>query len=251
MASGSPPRTPAKILVTRPAPDGDATAAILRARGFEPLVDPLLKIVFTPPEHLPDPADLQALLVSSANGPRALTSYIDGLASAQTWLRLPVLAVGAISAAAARDAGFGDVLSADGAVDDLAELAVNKLAPDAGPILHVAGAAVAGNLTGALSEHAFIVTRAIFYEARAVDRLGDLTRRALAADEIQTVTLFSRRSAETFCSRVMAAGLRPKLSSVDCAALSPAVAESAADCGFAAVRVAKEPTLEAMLSCLD
>src|SRR5919108_2899154 len=109
-----------RLLVTRPEPDNERTAASLRAMGHEPLLAPMLRI-----EMLPD-ADLggkpAAILLTSANGARALAAH----PRLPEFLSVPILAVGRTSADAARGAGFADVTSADGDAAALVRLAATR-----------------------------------------------------------------------------------------------------------------------------
>src|ERR1700736_613801 len=97
------------VLVTRPHPDDEATAAGLRARGFEVLRAPMLRFE---PVAFHDNMDARygAVIVTSANALRGLTSHLKS----HRLLELPLFAVGEQTAAAARRAGFTHVISADG-----------------------------------------------------------------------------------------------------------------------------------------
>src|SRR6202041_832344 len=97
------------ILVTRPHPDDDSTAASLRARGFEVLLAPMLR--FEPVAF--DDEDLRygAVIVTSANALRGIEHQLKG----SKLLKLPLFAVGEHTAAAARGAGFATVISGEGA----------------------------------------------------------------------------------------------------------------------------------------
>src|SRR5215475_10766228 len=98
-----------RVVVTRPQADAERTAAVLRARGHEVLVTPLMRVE-------PIAANLDgrwsALAITSANAPAAIT----GNPARHTLVKLPLLAVGGRSAEAARVVGFVDVTSADGDV---------------------------------------------------------------------------------------------------------------------------------------
>ncbi|MDX5360970.1 MAG: uroporphyrinogen-III synthase, partial [Alphaproteobacteria bacterium] len=99
-----------RVLLTRPAEDAARTAEAFAARGVETLCAPLMQIRRrrVAPEAVRSALEgAQALLVTSANGVRAL-------AAATQARGIRVLAVGPASAEAARDAGFADVLPADG-----------------------------------------------------------------------------------------------------------------------------------------
>src|SRR5947207_15010339 len=103
-----------RALVTRPRGESAELAEALGRRGIDALIEPLLAIEYRDAPS-PDFSAVQAVLVTSGNGVRALAR----LTGERT---VPLFAVGAASAAAARAAGFAHVASADGAVDDLARL---------------------------------------------------------------------------------------------------------------------------------
>ena len=96
------------ILETRPQPDNERTGASLRARGFDVLLAPMLRFEPVPlRQHLGE--DYAAVIVTSANALRAVGAQLAG----SGLLDLPLFAVGDRTAAAAREAGFGTVVSAD------------------------------------------------------------------------------------------------------------------------------------------
>ena len=66
-----------RVLVTRPIEDAGETEALLKARGHKAVIAPMLNIVFHdgPPIEL---AGVQAILVTSANGVRALSRRTHG-----------------------------------------------------------------------------------------------------------------------------------------------------------------------------
>jgi uroporphyrinogen-III synthase len=105
-----------RLLLTRPEPDGARTAAALRARGHDVALAPLLRMEPIACD-IPDKA-YGAVVMTSANAARAVATHPrrDAL------MALPAFTVGGRSAQAARDAGFGDVRSADGDKADLGAL---------------------------------------------------------------------------------------------------------------------------------
>jgi len=113
-----------RVLVTRPQPGADRTAARLHAAGFEAVVLPLSQIVPLEPVRLGGAFD--AIAVSSANAVRNAPAWL--VARLQG---LPMFAVGAETAAAAREAGFSDIRSSAGAVADLARDVVAGVRPKA------------------------------------------------------------------------------------------------------------------------
>ena len=105
------------VLVTRPLPDGEATAASLRARGFAAMSAPMLR--FEPlPFHDDEDAQYGAVIVTSANALRGIEPQLAGTAL----LKLPLFAVGEHTADAARQAGFTKVMTAKGDASTLRDL---------------------------------------------------------------------------------------------------------------------------------
>ena len=87
------------LAVLRPQPGNAATAARVEATGLVAIRLPLFLV--TPVTwNVPDPAQYEALLITSANAVRYGGAQLERL------LSLPVFAVGEATARAARDAGF-------------------------------------------------------------------------------------------------------------------------------------------------
>ncbi|MCZ6764161.1 MAG: uroporphyrinogen-III synthase [Alphaproteobacteria bacterium] len=238
------------VLVTRPLPDGQATAEVLRARGYRILLDPMLEIVLKP-EPL-DLAGVQALLVTSANGARALAAATDTRS-------LPLFAVGEASADTAGQAGFSDIHAGSGDVGGLAELVRAKLDPAAGALLHAAGSHIAGDLAGDLERGGYGVRRAVLYEARAATRLSEATRTGLAAGTIAAALFYSPRSAKRFVTLADESGFGETMARLIAICLSDAVADALSPPGalpgapirLAGIHVAAQPEQAALLEILD
>jgi len=236
-----------KALVTRPAEDAEALAARLRARGIEPVIEPLLTIRFAADgakRLAPALAAAQAVLFTSANGVRAL-------AAATPRRDLAVFAVGDATAAAVRAAGFGSVESAGGTVADLARLVARRLRPGSGPLVHAAGAAVAGDLAGALGAAGFTLHRAVLYDAVPASRLSRGTVDLMAHGRIALALFFSPRTAASFVRLAAAAELAGACRAMTAIALSPAVAASLAGLEWGAIGVAPSPNETALLAALE
>ena len=105
------------VLVTRPHPDDETTAKALRARGFDVLRAPMLRFEPVPFQDDAD-ATYGAVIVTSANALRAIAPHLAG----SRLLKLPLFAVGENTAAAARDAGFGEVIASKGDAGALRDL---------------------------------------------------------------------------------------------------------------------------------
>lgn len=232
-----------KALVTRPQADCGEIAEALRSRGFDPVIEPMLSIRFLDaPAPSPDP--YQSVLLTSANGARALARLV-------AWRDLPVWAVGEASAAEARRLGFVTVRAAGGDVAALAGLVGQELDPKAGKLLHVAATRLAGDLAGSLSTLGFSVDKAVLYEAEPARELSPALTDLVSKGGLDLALFFSPRTAMTFVTlargRLDPQGLRETRA----LALSPAVADVLNGLPWRAVKVAAKPSLPALLGLLD
>lgn len=233
-----------RVLVTRPQPDADLTAGLLRERGHAPLVVPLLEIVTDLPDKPLETAGVQGFLVTSANGARAL-------ASATQAREIKVLAVGAASAETARTAGFADVESADGDVETLAALVQARLSPADGRLVHAAGSVSAGDLGGALAKAGYQVEKKALYRAETPDGLPPALETALRGETLNAALFYSPRTARTFAKLVVSSGLTAKLGNITAFCLSQAVADALETMPFSDVRVSYAPDQAHLLELLD
>jgi uroporphyrinogen-III synthase len=230
-----------RALITRPREDAEGVTKELQQRGFAVMVEPLLSIVPVSGGLL-DLSGVQAILATSANGVRAL-------AAATPERGLPVLAVGDASARCARDLGFRSVESAGGDADALVALVRRRLDPAAGSLIHAAGTAVAGDISGALIRNGYTVRREVLYEARTAEALSSDLCLALDARSIDIALFFSPRTAASFVTLARRAGAR--CDAVTAYALSPAVAERLGGLEWHAIRIAARPDQASLLAAVD
>ena len=232
-----------RALVTRPLPDAGRTAEALEARGVSAVVEPMLRIEFLPVPAL-DLGDVQALLFTSANGVRAF-------AAASQERSLPAFAAGDATAREARTTDFLQVESAAGDVRALSGLAAMRCDPSAGPLLHAAGEAVAGDLAGSLAEAGFTVRREVLYRALAVEAFSPALVGELAAGRLRLALFFSPRTAAVFARLALRSGVRDSCRSVHACVLSEAVGQALEGVAWREVRVAGRPDHEAMMAEVD
>lgn len=199
-----------RVLVTRPEPAAGATAARLAALGHDVRVAPLLAI--EPRDWQLPAVPVDALVMTSANVARL---WSDRLAPLR---HLPVFAVGAATAAAARRAGFADVTPGD---DGAAALPALLAGRGHGRILHLAGEdrTPIGWPPGVCVE-----TRTVYAARPATTFPGDVAA-ALAAAAFDVVLLFSPRTAGLFAALCDQGGIARR--GVAIAAISPAALAAA------------------------
>ena len=231
-----------RLVVTRPQPDGDRTAAALRARGHDVLEAPLMRVE-------PVDADLSggwgAVIITSANAPGA----IAGNPALAALMKLPVFAVGRRSAEAAREAGFADVSSAGGDVRDLVRTIVARRADAKAPLLYLAGEDRAADLVGELAVHGIAAEMRVVYRAVTAPFPPELIA-ALQGGEVEAVLHFSKRSAENYLAGAREAGLLDRALSVRHFCLSAQIAEPLTAAGAGQVAVAPRPEEAALIALL-
>jgi uroporphyrinogen-III synthase len=211
-----------RLLVTRPLPAGAATADHLRALGHDVTLAPLMAteaVAWDRPDPLPD-----AVMLTSAFAAR--------LAGAGAPRDLPLFAVGAATARAARDAGFADIRSGGGTVQATLDTVA---AAGFASLLHLAGE----DWTPAAVPAGIAVTRRTVYRARLVP--------LVALPAVDWVLLYSPRSAAHFAAE--AHRLSADIAQIGVAAIS-AAALVAAGPGWRETAVAQEPTEDALLAAI-
>jgi uroporphyrinogen-III synthase len=222
-----------RVLVTRPIEDAEATAALLRARGHEPVIAPLLDIRYREGEAV-SLDGVQAILATSANGVRALSRCTSRR-------EVKILTVGAQTAEAARAADFLDVRNADGDASDLIQLVIDTLDQNAGALLHAAGSETRGDVAGTLRRAGFSVHVVALYDAIAAKALtADLSR-------IDTALFYSPRSAAIFAE--LARGVN--CSRIRACCISAATADALKPLRFREIRMADRPNQDRLLALLD
>jgi uroporphyrinogen-III synthase len=238
------------VLVTRPHPDDEATAAGLRARGFEVLLAPMLRFE---PVAFQDDADASygAVLVTSANALRGLTPHLRD----SRLLKLPLFAVGEHTAAAARHAGFDNVMPAHGGAAGLRDSVLAgvkaKALKKASTLLYLAGADLARDLAGELGERGFTVVTHTTYRMNPVSSLPVEVSEAFAANRVEAVLHYSRRSARAFLEAVKSAGVEISALAIPQCCISAAVASVVRDAGATRVVTAASPDENALFETLD
>ena len=234
-----------RLLVTRPQPDGERTAALLRARGHDVLLAPLLRIEPVAGADLGH-GPWAGIVMTSANAAGAIAAH----GRKAELMDLPVFAVGTRTAAVARDLGFSTIHTADGDVAALARLIAAKVTPRGNPLLYLAGEDRAGDLKGLLAAQGLAVRTIVAYRAVAASALPPQVRAALAQRRLDGVLHFSKRSAEAFLAAAGVAGVAEQALRSRHFCLSAQVAAPLTAAG-AEVAIAAAPNQDALLELLN
>jgi uroporphyrinogen-III synthase len=237
------------ILVTRPHPDNEATAARLRAKGFEVLLAPMLRLE-PAPFHDDGKVPYGAIIVTSANALRAIEPQLK----ASPLLKLPLLAVGEHTADVARHFGFEQVISAAGDAKALRNCVLaavkSKRLKKTSVLLYLAGVDLGRDLAGDLGEMGFMIATKTTYRMIASSKLPRETCEAFAASRIEAVLHYSKRSARTFLDLARAAGVEISALSVPQFCISSEVATVVREAGATQVAAAVSPDENALLALL-
>lgn len=236
-----------RLLITRPQPQADQTAAALRACGHEVICAPLTRI--EPVSGAVIPAKLyDAVIMTSANAARFVAQH-SRLADLRT---CPLFAVGHATAAAARTAGFSTVVDCEGDVAAVAGMLLRQFGADRPRhCLYLAGEARAGDLPELLRGSAITIDTVVVYRAAAVDALPASVWAAFRAGMVQGVLHYSPRAARLFVSDARRAGMQREAFAVIHYCLSDNVAAPLAGAGASAIRIANHPDEQSLLQAVD
>ena len=164
---------------------------------------------------------------------------------------MPLLAVGARSARAARRAGFANVTSAGGNARNLMELAATRYRGTAQPLLYLAGADRAVDLVAELAAAAVPVEMHVVYQAVAVPDLPLDAAEALRGGVLDGVLHFSRRSAKIYLQAAANTGLGATALKPMHFCLSARIAKPLRSAGAESVRISERPTQASLLQCIE
>ena len=215
------------VLVTRPEPGAAETARALAALGWATVLAPALLLRPSPPARIPT---AQALLLPSRAAARAIPP-----------LALPVLAVGAGTAAEARARGFPDVTAAEGDAVALAALAAGRLDPARGPLLLAVGRGYGADLAAALRQRGFRVIRRVAYEAVPAEDLPPAALAALRGGGISAAVFTSPRGVRITLALLRRAGLAEAARGIRALAISPRIAAALKPLQWRGIEVTARP----------
>jgi len=224
------PGEDARIWVTRAEPRAAATAARLRALGFDPVVVPVLEAQPITGAVI-DLDGVDALAFTSAAGIAAFAALTGERDRA-------VFTVGDATAKAAREAGFADVRSAGGDVHALADL-IAAATPPPSLVLNPTAAEPAADLPALLAERGVPAHTSIVYETRE-------TARGAAPTGLDGVLIHSAKAAVALARRLAGSDV----SAVTVYAISPAAAAPLSGLGWRRIAIAPFPNEAALLNLL-
>jgi len=222
---------PVTILITRPEPEAGRFAARLRevcGPGVAVLCAPVMRIVTE--GQLPPLSGQEVLIFTSRHG-------VAGFCQLTARRDFTCYCVGEATAEAARGEGLTPI-----ACGGDAEALLDRIAQDAatGPFLHLRGAHVAADITGALQAAGHGAQETVVYDQQAQD-MGEAARRVLAGEGPVILPLMSPRSARLVFSQ--AGHIHAPLF---VAAISRKAAEAVPEAAAQKLSIAQRPDADAM-----
>jgi uroporphyrinogen-III synthase len=215
-----------RLWVTRTRPQAEATATRLRRLGHEAVVQPVLEVKPLANVQI-DLAGFAAIAFSSQNG-------VKSFAWRSTRRELPVFVTGEGTARAALDAGFRQVETAGGGLQDLAKLIIQRRPP--GRIAWFGPQEPAGDLAAMLKDARI--------EARLFPIYATAAAEGSPPNPVDGILVHSPKAAGVIAERLSPEAAR----GLTLFAISEAAAAPLADFKFTRVEIAKTPDEEALLA---
>jgi len=229
------------VLLTRPIEDSQVLADVIHAElNLPAFIEPMLTIQLLQAD-LPEPDSYDNLIFTSANAVRVF--------SGQTRIRdKKVYVVGNNTAQEASAAGFQNIVSACGNIQDLMTLVQNT--ENLGPFLYVRGRETSINLLKTLSSFDITLKEVIVYEAKAATSFTEALLRELENQVIEYALFFSKRTAETFVSLAQEHGLEDHMRTIKALCISESVINCLSVLPWKHTYVSDTPDRQGMVSLL-
>ena len=245
-------------LILRPQPDANRDVALLMRYGVPALASPSLKRMHQTHE-LPESGNFSGIIFTSRNAVEAITKLDKVNADTSRWAKLPVFVVGSATAAAARDAGFSNIIKGTGGgagllvpINSYFTEETNKKGNGKSfntnlPLFWPSAVEISFDVVAALATHGVAVKRLPVYEMIANDGLDSTITNKITQGAITAVIAMSPRSVQIFRRNLDAAGQAASLAGMVLIAGSSAIV-AAAGGGWQTVYTARQPRRSRLLA---
>ena len=245
-------------LIIRPQPDADRDVALLMRYGVPALASPSMKSMHQSHE-LPESVNFSGIVLTSRNAVEAITKLEKRNSDTSRWAKLPVFVVGSATAAAARDAGFLNIIrGTGGGAGLLAPISCyfyEKIGKQENvntsntnlPLFWPSAVEISFDMVAALAAHGVVVKRLPVYQMIANAGLHSTITDKIAEGAIVAVVAMSPRSVQIFRRNLDAAGKASSLAGMVLIAGSSAIA-AAAGGGWQTVYTARQPRRSRLLA---
>lgn len=234
-----------RVVVTRPLPQAEQTAAKLHALGHEPIVLPLTEIVPLHPAASEDAlASCEIVAATSAN---AFVHLPEPYALA---IRdKPTFTVGDATAMAALVCGFSDVESAGRDAEALADTILRE-AGEARTIAYLCGSVRRPDFEARMHAAGRAVIAAETYDTRDIAYPASAISEIFGAGHETGVLVYSVKAAERLSLLLSGIGGSAAPAHLEFLCLSQRVAKVLSDAGYDRIRVAANPDETALAALL-
>jgi uroporphyrinogen-III synthase len=233
-----------RVLVTRPEPGASRTIRRLRDGGFQPILLPLTETIALPVDTDAVAGNATAVAVTSANAVRhAPKQLIASLAA------LPCHAVGKRTAEAARTAGFSSVSEGAGDAEALADVLAGGFS--AKTIVYLCGRVRFPAFEDKLRAAGIQVRAIETYDTVELDYSDEAILARLSGQPVEAVLLYSAKAAVAMQALIRRPMLRDLFEKTWVFALSGRIAAALDNAAAEKIRIAPEPSEEALLRLLQ
>ncbi|WP_290780550.1 uroporphyrinogen-III synthase [Hoeflea sp.] len=250
-----------RVLITRPQPGADRTAARVSQLGRQAAVMPLFEASVTASmDDLPPATEIGGLIATSA---RAFDMFGNQSVSESGYADIPVYAVGTATAQAARDAGFAHIHEGGGTAEALLQELVGNLAPvssgadrtcspdSAMPLVYLAGVPRTPMIEAGLSAHQVSLRVVECYKMNKLSYSTDIVKTDILSPAPDVVLFYSANAARAFCELAGTGAIDEVIESVGFLCLSPPIAAELPPGWQPRVTVAKRPDEDSLLALLS
>ena len=240
-------------LIIRPQPDADRDVDWLNRYGVPSIASPVMigaPVLSTSLAHdLGNPEDFTGIIFTS----RHAVDAVAKAANASAWIPKPAFVVGSATAAAAKQAGFQNIIIGSGGGAGLVEPIRQAVAntdhvnPQKANLLWPSAREISFDMTAALHRHNVAVQRLSAYQMTANANFTPPVRAALSKNCISAVIAMSPRSIQILRANMGAAGLGSARNKIYLIAGSDAIAAAAGD-GWNHIYTARNPRRSRLLA---
>lgn len=222
------------ILITRPLEQGLETQKALIAKGYKADCQPFLDVTYH--KIRKDISYYKGLIFTSCHG-------VQAFCESYRLRDMSVFAVGDATAQTAEKAGFKNVQSASGTLDDLENLLAQN--PPHGSLLYVRGKHISKEIK---EEY---IQEIIGYHTDLIDNICDDVEGKLRSGVYSYVLFYSTRTAASFVEMMISKNLSESLKGIKALCLAPSMVKSLSVLPWQDIWVAQQPNQDSLLELLD
>jgi len=224
-----------RVLITRPDGDSQQLSDDIKAKGYNALCVPFLKVVLHD-QKIEGLESYGGLIFTSQNAVRAYC-----LNTQKRYF--PVWVVGDATADIVHAEGFLNIHNAKGSVQDLEEILKNDRCEK--PLLYIRGRDVSKELSG---EN---IKEKILYHTEKIEQIDNVTMDSIESGDFSYITFFSTRTAQAFVACIEAAGIKNGLRRTKALCLGDSMLKSLSVLPWHSIEVADAPNRKSLMTLLD